>query len=119
MSKCDTEALVPTNRPRKQPTMLASFGEFLESNHLALPCTYSRCHQGQRHIFKTRFRNGGPRRFDYIAVPKTWLAATAKSLVLEHFDVYTIIYEDKPVAVEIKGPIMSHEAFSKIRRFDK
>ena len=52
-------------------------------------------------------KHGGPRRLDFIAVPKTWLAATVKSLVLEHFDAYTIIYDHKPVAVEIKGSLIS------------
>ena len=50
---------------------------------------------------------------DYIVVPKTWLAATAKSFVLEHFDAYTIIYDHKPVAVEIKGSMISSKALEK------
>ena len=95
------------------------FGEFLESNHLALPCTYSKCHQDQRHAYNTSLRNAGPRRLDYIAVPKTWLADTTQFVVLEHFDAYTIIYDHKPVAVEIQGSIMSREVISTIPRFDK
>ena len=55
-------------------------------------------------------KHGGARRLDYIAVPKTWLAAITKSLVLEHFDAYTIIYDHKPVAVEIKGSMISSKA---------
>ena len=56
---------------------------------------------------------------DYIAVPKTWLAAITKSLVLEHFDAYTIIYDHKPVAVEIKGSMISSNAMEKTTRLDK
>ena len=61
-------------------------------------------------------KHGGPRRLDYIAVPKTWLAATTKSLVLEHFDAYTIIYDHKPVAVEIEGSMTSRKALAKVPR---
>ena len=56
---------------------------------------------------------------DYIAAPKTWLAAITKSLVLEHFDAYTIIYDHKPVAVEIYGCIKFREAIEKVSTFDK
>ena len=59
-----------------------------------------------------------PRRLDYIAIPKTWLAATTKSLVLEHFDAYTIIYDHKPVAVEIKGSRMFRKVLATIPRLD-
>ena len=71
------------------------------------------------HTCKTSFQSGGPRRLDYIAVPKTWHAAITKSLALEHFNVYTVVYDHKPVAVEIKGSIVSPEVISKIPRFDK
>ena len=91
--------------------------EFLEQHHVALPCTYSRCHQGQRHTYKGSLT--GPRRLDYIAVPSSWLAATTKSLVLENFDAYTVIYDHKPVAVEIKGSIVSQDAITKMPRLDK
>ena len=97
------------HQPAKEATHYADiFGEFLENHHLALPCTYRKIHQGQRHTLKTTLKHGGPRRLDYIAVPTTWLAATTKSLVLEHFDAYTIIYDHKPVAVEIMGSLISH-----------
>ena len=46
-------------------------------------------------------------------------AAATKFLVLEHLDANAIMYKHKPVAVEIKGSIMSHEAISKIPRFQK
>ena len=36
-----------------------------------------------------------------------------------HFDAYTVIYDHKPVAVEIKGSIVSQEVISKIPRPDK
>ena len=61
----------------------------------------------------------GPRRFDHISVPSTWLAATTKSLVLENFDAYILIYDQKPVAVEIKGSIVSQDAPAKVPRLDK
>ena len=67
-------------------------------------------------------KHGGPRRLDYITVPKTWLAATTKSLVLEHFDAYTIIYDHKPVAVEIKGSLISQnktKTLATVPRLDK
>ena len=86
---------------------------------MALPCTYRNIHQGQRHTFKTTLKHGGPRRLDYIAVPKTWRAAITKSLVLEHFDDYTIIYDHKLVVVEIKGSMTSRKALSKVPRLDK
>ena len=86
---------------------------------MALPCTYQRCHQGQRHIFKTNLRKGLSRRLDDIAVPRTWLATTTKSLVLEHFDAFTLVYDHKPVAIEIKGSQMSRAALSTIPRLDK
>ena len=41
-----------------------------------------------------------------IEKPRTWLAATTEFLVLEQFDAYTIIYDHKPVAVEIKSSLM-------------
>ena len=56
---------------------------------------------------------------DYIAVPQTWLAATTKFLVLEHFDAYTIIYDHKPLAVEIKGFLMFRKVFEEGPRFYK
>ena len=100
------------HQPAKEGTHYAGiFGEFLENHHLALPCTYRNIHQGQRHTFKTTLKHGGPRRLAYIAIPKTWLAATTKSLVLEHFDAYAIIYDHKPVAVEIKGSMISRKVF--------
>ena len=71
------------------------------------------------HIFKTNLKNGSPRRLDYIAVPRIWLAATTQSLVLEHYDVFILIYDHKPMAIEIKGSLMSRAAFSTIPRFDK
>ena len=47
-------------------------------------------------------------------------AATAtKSLVLEPFDAFILIYDHKPVAIEIKGSLMSRTALSTIPRFDK
>ena len=95
------------------------FGELLEKNYLALPCTYQRCYQGQRHIFKANLRKGLPRRLDYIAVPRTWLAAITKSFVLEHFDAFTLICDHKPVAIEIKGSLMSRAVLSTIPRLDK
>ena len=98
--------------------MQVLFCDLLENHHLALPCTYRKIHQGQRHTFKTTLKHGGPRRLDYIAVPKTWLAAITKSLVLEHFDAYTIIYDHKLVAVEIKGSMTSKKALEKIPRLD-
>ena len=94
------------------------FCVFFENNYLALPCTYQKCHQGQRHTFKTSLKQGAPRRLDYIAIPKTWLAASAKSLVLQHFDAYTIIYDHKPVAVEIKVSLMSRKVLTTIPRLD-
>jgi hypothetical protein len=84
-----------------------------------MPSTYGKIHKGQRHTFKTTLKHGGARRLDYIAVPKTWLAAITKSLVLELFDAYTIIYDHKPVAVEIKGSMISSKAMEKIPRLDK
>ena len=86
---------------------------------MALPSTYHRVHQGQRHTYKTTLKHGGPRRLDYIGIPKTWLAATTKSLVLENFDAYTKVYDHKPVAVEIKGSILSRKALENIPRLDK
>ena len=47
------------------------------------------------------------------------LAATTKSFVLEHFDVYIAIYYNKFVAVEIKGSMISTKAFETIPRLDK
>ena len=35
------------------------------------------------------------------------------------FDAYTAVYDHKPVAVEIKGSIVSQEILSKIPRLDK
>ena len=78
---------------------------------------WARCHQGQRHTFN--LKHGAPRKLDYIAIPKTWLAATTKSVVLEHFDAYTIIYDNKPVAVEIKGSLMSCKVLATIPRLYK
>ena len=83
------------------------------------PVERNNIHQGQRHTFKTTLKHGGPRRLDYIAVPKTWLAAATKSLVFEHVDAYTIIYDHKPVAVEIKGSMTSRKALEKVPRLDK
>ena len=98
------------HQPAKDATHYAGiFCEFLENHQLALPCTYRKIHQGQRNTFKTTLKHGRPRRLDYTTVPKTWLAATTKSLVLEHFDAYTIIYDHKPVAVEIKGSLISQQ----------
>ena len=108
------------HQPAKEATHYAGvFGDLLEDHQLALPCTYRKIHHGQRRIFKTILKHGGPRRLDYIAVPKTWLAATAKSLVLEHFDAYTIIYDHKLVAVEIKGSLISRKALATVPRLDK
>ena len=57
---------------------------------------------------------------DYIVVPSIWVVSTTtKFLVLEHFDAYTVIYDHKQVAVEIKGSIVSQEVISKIPRLDK
>ena len=58
-------------------------------------------------------------RLDYIAIPKTLLAAITKSLVLEQFDAYTVIYDHKVVAVEIKGSMISRKVFEKVPRLDK
>ena len=81
----------PIVRNNKEATHYAGiFGKFLEQHYLALFCIYSRCYQGQRHTYKGSLI--GPRRLDYIVVPNIWLAAIAKSQVLEHFDVYTVIY---------------------------
>ena len=44
---------------------------------------------------------------------------TTKSLVLEHCDAYTVIYDHKPVAVEIKGSMTSRKAIEKLPRLDK
>ena len=68
-----------------------------------------------QHQPEVRFSN----RWDYIAIPRTWLAATTKSLVLEHFDAFTLIYDHKPVAIEIKGSLMFRAALSTIPRLDK
>ena len=88
------------HQPAKEATHYAGiFCEFLEKNYLALPCTYQRCYQGQRHTFNTNLKYGSPRRVDYIAIPRTWLAATTKSLVLKHFEALTLIYDHKPVAI--------------------
>ena len=51
--------------------------------------------------------------------PRTWLAATTKFLVLKHFDAYTIIYDHKPVAVEIKSSLMPCAVLATIPRLDK
>ena len=69
--------------------------------------------------FKTILRHSGPRRLDYIGVPKMWLAATVKSFVLVQFDAYTIIYDHKPVALEIKGSVMSRKALATVPRLNK
>ena len=103
------------HQPAKEATHYASiFGEFLENHYLALPCKYQRCHQGQRHTFKSNLKYGSPRRLGDIAIPRTWFAAITKFLVLEHLDVYTIVYDHKPVAVEIKGSLMSRAVLSTI-----
>ena len=47
------------------------------------------------------------------------MATTTKSLVLEHFDAFTLVYDHKPVAIEIKGSQMSRAALSTIPRLDK
>ena len=111
---------IGSHQPATEATNYAAiFGQFLGQNDLALLCIYSRCHQGQRHTYKTSLPSGGPRRLDYIAVPSTWRAATTKVLLLEHFDAYTVIYDHKSVAVEIEGSIVSQEVISKISRSDK
>ena len=56
---------------------------------------------------------------DYIAIPKIWLAAITKSLVLEHFDAYTVKHDHKLLAVEIKGLTISRKAMEKVPRLDK
>ena len=38
---------------------------------------------------------------------------------MKHFDAYTVIYDHKPVAVEIKGSMTSRKALEKIPRLDK
>ena len=39
--------------------------------------------------------------------------------MLEHFDAYTIIYDHKPVAVDIEGSLMSRKVLATIIRFYK
>ena len=56
------------HQPAKEATNYAGiFGEFLESNHLSLPCTYSKCHQGNgtltRQVFATEAQE------DFITLP--------------------------------------------------
>ena len=86
---------------------------------MALPCTSRKIHKGQRYAFKTILRHSGPRRLDYIGVPKMWLAVTVKSFVLEQFDAYTIICDHKPVALEIKGSVILRKAFATVLRLNK